>query len=465
MAPVPEDAFRSLLADSARSTVAAFVADLWRARGSEVREDGDRLLADGRELRVVGDAGGATPPDDGWLVATTPPASPRGADGVVGPADLRELLLYDVPRERAADLFERHFDRPLDGDWSDDGGWLPGRAGDGTAAKDGDDRGDDDGTSDVSAGEDDGGDDDGGEDDGGRDAGRRPPTAGRRSLPSARALVGDRRVQVAALALLLVGAAAAWGLAVHEPTPATRGTGPLSTAELTPVDGSFRAVTSLQRPVSGEQVSLERTQTYSPEAPLVVTTHTSVADDDGVLTVVGYRRGTRAYSRTTYPNASQYRTVADGGLDPRVVRTVDSTRTVYRVERETRPLFGAFVGGFARSALAPLPYDRAGTTTYEGVEVVRYVPRPGWARWEVGPGEFETYRVRAVEGEVLLAAEDGALLYADVAATLVRGDTWGAVLGNDGARFAVEYRVEPGAERPEAPPWVEALRAAVNASG
>lgn len=457
MAPVPEDAFRSLLTDTARSTVAAFVAELWRARGFEVAEDGDRLLADGRELRVVDDAGGATPPEDGWLVATTPPTPSHGGDGVVGPADLRELLLYDVPRERAAELFERHFDRPLDGDWSDGRGGSSGPLGDETAAGEGDDGDDgvDDDTPDVPAGE----------ETGGTDVGGRPPTAGRRTVPSPRALVRDRRLQVAALALLLVGAVGAWGLAVHEPAPATRGTSPLSTAELTPVEGSFRAVTSLQRPVSGEQVGLERTQTYSPESPLVVTTHTSVADDDGVLTVIGYRRGTRAYSRTTYPNESQYAAVAGGGLDPRIVRRVDSTRTVYRVERETRPLYGAFVGGFARSALAPLPYERGGTTTYEGIEVVRYVPQSGWARWEVGPDRFETYRVRAVEGEVLLSAEEGALLYADVEATLVRGDTWGDALAGEGARFAVEYRVEPGAERPEAPPWVEALRATVNASG
>jgi hypothetical protein len=119
MPPVPQAAFRDLLASCSRSRFAGFVADLWTARGRPVSREGDRLVVDGdAELRPVVDQEGAdlAPDDDTVVVAAVEPP-PTAPDAVVGPAELRRVLLYDVPRERAAELFERHFDEPLDGEW------------------------------------------------------------------------------------------------------------------------------------------------------------------------------------------------------------------------------------------------------------------------------------------------------------------------------------------------------------
>jgi hypothetical protein len=120
MPPVPEAAFRELLADCSRSEFADFVADLWVARGRPVSREGDRLLVDGdAELRpVVDPEWGDLAPDDDLVVVAAVEAPPAAPDAVVGPAELRRVLLYDVPRERAAELFERHFDEPLAGEWS-----------------------------------------------------------------------------------------------------------------------------------------------------------------------------------------------------------------------------------------------------------------------------------------------------------------------------------------------------------
>lgn len=119
MAPVTEATFRELLADCSRSAFAAFVADVWAARGRDVTRDGDRLVLPGdTELRPVVDLEGEPPTvDHGVLVVSADEPPPDAPEAVVGPAELRRVLLYDVPRDRAAELFERHFDRELSGDW------------------------------------------------------------------------------------------------------------------------------------------------------------------------------------------------------------------------------------------------------------------------------------------------------------------------------------------------------------
>jgi len=126
MAPVPPAAFRELLAERSRSSFAAFVADLYAARGREVTRDGGRVVVDGdRVLAPVGAPADGTALGEadaavGDAESTAPTlvsATPTDDAAAVGPDDLRRMLLYDVPRDRAAALFERHFDRALDGEW------------------------------------------------------------------------------------------------------------------------------------------------------------------------------------------------------------------------------------------------------------------------------------------------------------------------------------------------------------
>jgi hypothetical protein len=126
MAPVPDDAFADLLANRSRAAFADLVADLWAARGFEVTHEGNHLVIDGeRPLVPVVDGADERPAvvdlaGDGQSDPLVVSDTPATDSGVVGPVELRRMLLYDVPRDRATAVFEAHFDRPLDGDWSGD---------------------------------------------------------------------------------------------------------------------------------------------------------------------------------------------------------------------------------------------------------------------------------------------------------------------------------------------------------
>ena len=131
MAPPTEREFARLLAGLDRRRFARLLAALWRARGRSARAatgrvdvtDGPTLLVDAppRPLpaavaaRRIADPAGA---DGVAAVATTAPGvavrlRERGLS-VVGPATLREALLYDVDRATADSLCRTHLGRPLD---------------------------------------------------------------------------------------------------------------------------------------------------------------------------------------------------------------------------------------------------------------------------------------------------------------------------------------------------------------
>jgi hypothetical protein len=429
MTLVPEDAFRELLADRSREVFAAFVADLWRARGHEVVREGDRLHVDDGTLRVVDRVDPAAGRDGDERPVAATPLPGHAPDDAVGPDDLRRMLLYGVERERAAELFEEQFDRPLDGDWSGWRGWLG--LDDGGAA---DDEGD------------------------GSEAGWRPVAPGA-VAGRLRALAGDRRVQALVVVALLVGPAAWWGLFVHEPSTEPPGDPPFAMGRTdASLEGSFRVTTSAAFVLRGEPHSFERVHTYVAGDPAVsLTTWRLTRPDDG-RTTVQYHEGLRRYSRTTMTNRSQFRSVRPADDGPAGTVVVDDARSVYEVDETTRtpdPWFTPSVPVFLLSAL---PYERAGTTTYEGRDVVRYVPTTGWILRDVDPSaDPTTVRVRSASGELLVDGSDR-LLYADVEARTAVGSTWGDVLRNDSRPLSVGYRVSFGPERPARPPWVDGLR-------
>lgn len=131
--PVVDPAtFARWLSSSDDEGLAAFVADLWAARGWETAVQGATVVARkppaGRRvvIRCVGARRwwlrprAPVAPDADLLVT----ARPRGFAGrlgdeaarVVRPAALRDVLLYAVDRETATDLAVKHFDRPLEPD-------------------------------------------------------------------------------------------------------------------------------------------------------------------------------------------------------------------------------------------------------------------------------------------------------------------------------------------------------------
>jgi hypothetical protein len=436
MAPVPEATFRSLLADLSPEAARAFVADLWRARGFDVTREGDHLFADGRELQVVAGAPEPAPTGDEPVVSTT--ASPAAEDdAVVGPGDLHRMLLYDVPRDRAADVFETHFGRSLDDDWATAGDEAaPARAADGAASD-----------------------------------GEAVPPVLPRSLrrllvgvagpppwerEAARGAVRDRRVLVAVAALLVLLPAAWWGLAVHEPAPASPSTVPFSATDSElPVEGRYQVVASLHTRVDGARFSVVGSRTYAPDEPAVALARWTYDGPDGQSTVVRFV-GNGSYTRQSWTSTSDYQSFRERRRgDPDFVRAVDATRSVYSADPDHTGTDPDPAGGVPLAVLAQLPYERTGTTTYAGRTVVRYVPETGWITRTYGLlDDRQTTYVRAATGEVLVARGNGAVLHAEIEATVVSAETWWGALTADGEDLTVRYTVRTDVDRPRPPPWV-----------
>jgi len=124
MPPVSAGAFARLFGELDRQAKRQFVADLYRAREWEVRctEDGLSVSRDGDERRVAvvepPRFRSVDLPDADEVVVTRDRGDARSAAEAAGityrtPADLRDLVLYGVDRETAAELFAEYFDRSL----------------------------------------------------------------------------------------------------------------------------------------------------------------------------------------------------------------------------------------------------------------------------------------------------------------------------------------------------------------
>lgn len=463
MAAVPEPAFRALLSDCSQSTFAAFVAALWRAQGSEVERDGDRLLVDGEVLLPVQDPD-AEPPEGGRLVVAG--SVPPDTDAI-GAARLHEMLLYGLDRDRAAAVFEAQFGRPIDDDWSD----LveDSQSADAAAESESPEErstGKPEPIDDPETSED-------AEESDGTEPSEPPPVlpasvrslvrslgdAAPRDREGITALARDRRVLAAVCLVLAVSAGGWWGLFVHQPAPQTPNELPFEAADATlPVDDSYRVVARLHTTVDGETYSITGTRTFVPGDPSVSLLRWSYSGPGGRTTVVRYERN-GSYTRQTWRNAADYRSFRDASRDSEeFVRAVDATRTVYTADRDGAHTGAVFGTGVPLSMLAQVPYERRGTTEYDDREVVRYVPEPGWVTRAYGLlGDRRATWVRTAEGEVLAAPDDGRVLHADVEATVVDAETWWDALTGPGTGLTVRYSVESDVERPATPPWVEAM--------
>ncbi|MFB6296756.1 MAG: hypothetical protein ABEH66_07975 [Halobacteriales archaeon] len=282
-------------------------------------------------------------------------------------------------------------------------------------------------------------------------------------------LLADRRV-LAVLAVVVVVTGGAAGLFLYHPAPGTPSSAPFATDDPpVPVNGSYRVVGQTRATQRGEGTTYaERTRTYVPGEPAVALGRWTFGGGADRTTVSYYQRGTTEYVRQTWANVSEYRssrehlsnqTRSEGDF----FHAVNITRTIYRTETREKGVDAAPAGSIALSALATLPYERRGTTTYRGREVVRYVPRTGWVTRGTD-GNTLSARVGAASGEMLVDPATGAVLFADVEATTTQADTWGRVLMEPAITLSVEYRVTPGVENPGSPPWIREMRDAINAT-
>lgn len=112
-------AFANHLRSLDDAELAVFVADLWAARGFETAVRGATVVAErrGTESTTIQCGRGGIPLDsqvDTVVVASRQQPDPDDVDvRVIGPEDLREMLLYAVDRETAERLCRGHLGRSL----------------------------------------------------------------------------------------------------------------------------------------------------------------------------------------------------------------------------------------------------------------------------------------------------------------------------------------------------------------
>jgi hypothetical protein len=245
----------------------------------------------------------------------------------------------------------------------------------------------------------------------------------------------------------------------YQPAPAASAP-PFAVGEPPAADGgSYRLVGEVHAVEDSERRYRGATSTYDPGPPFVVLDRYTVGGFEDRTTTVRYRLGHVSYVRQTWTNDSDYRTYLDRfGAGPYTVRTSDSTRTIYRFEHRRALDSPAPISRFATWELARLAYERRGTETYDGREVVRYVPTRGWTTRDLDPMDgLVTFRVRRATGHVLVDAETGAIVFADVGATVVPAESWADVLTEPDRELRVRYRVDRDVPRPDPPQWVRAV--------
>lgn len=118
-------AFARQLRSLEDAELAAFVADLWTARGFETEIEGTVVVAErpsGVEHERIQYGRRAPEPEthiDTVIVRSGTCPADRESVRVLGPSDLRGMLLYAIDRETADQLVREHFGRPLAGRTAD----------------------------------------------------------------------------------------------------------------------------------------------------------------------------------------------------------------------------------------------------------------------------------------------------------------------------------------------------------
>ncbi|MFB6311559.1 MAG: hypothetical protein ABEH64_10325 [Salinirussus sp.] len=103
--------FREALGELSPDALAAFVADVWQARGLTVRRDGRTVYVTGRsegERRLYVAAGEETIPDEIDAVVSRDPSTVEGSFEVIGPESLFERVRYALPSAESDRLIREH---------------------------------------------------------------------------------------------------------------------------------------------------------------------------------------------------------------------------------------------------------------------------------------------------------------------------------------------------------------------
>lgn len=277
------------------------------------------------------------------------------------------------------------------------------------------------------------------------------------------------RATVVVVVVMLVATAMAWGLFVYHPAPADPQRPAFLSAPDEPLPPPtetepYQVTATMQSNYPAvDQTRIVRTKVYYPdEAPVVKDTRLSNGEGP-VVRQTTYRRGDRRFVMATVDDPSVFDRQVDA---ENVVQADPASLTYYEVE-QSDDAAADIEPGRALQGLYLLRYEKRGTTTYKGTEVVRYEAVNGWTTSTAfGDGDdAESIYVRQASGEVLVDPDTGAIMKADVTGSFIKADDWADVMVEDSYVVTITYEVDTSVDQPSEPPWVDSIRRANRTEG
>lgn len=166
------------------------------------------------------------------------------------------------------------------------------------------------------------------------------------------------------------------------------------------------------------------------------------------------------YENDTTITYTRYRTTDE------TLRVENDSRTYYHRERESGRRLDTGIGNVPLGPIYAIPYERTGTTTFEGATVETYAPIDGWVDTSDADTDPDTY-VYDTDGRVYVDPETGWILRADLRLSMRRTEMRaGRWFGQESKRIHLKYRFDTALEEtPLRPAWVteEASRHTVSA--
>lgn len=256
----------------------------------------------------------------------------------------------------------------------------------------------------------------------------------------------SRRRKIA-VAVVLVGIALLYGLFGYHPA-AAGGDAPFDDAE---PNGSYTSHMSLS--TNGNHFVAYDIRNDDPDGQLLLT-----AEFENVMYTT-YWHENRSVTQYRAASQTQYEQILELSGDERLVRQDNESMTAVVVDtHEESPGGGR---GLLLTVLEHPGYERTGTTTYAGREVVVYAVQSGWYNTENAETGSTAYNVESAAGVLYVDADTEQLLYANVTFQFVRAETLGEYLISKHLRgesptTSIDVAVDPGPTNVTRPEWAPA---------
>lgn len=256
----------------------------------------------------------------------------------------------------------------------------------------------------------------------------------------------SRRGKIA-VGVVVMGVAVLYGLFGYH--PAAAGTdAPFDDIE---PNGSYASNMSLS--TNGNRFVAYDIRNDEPDGQVLLT-----AEFENV-TYTTYWHDNRTVTRSRSRTVKQYKQMRHRSEDERLVSQNNESMTAVMVDTDEESPGGG--RALLRTVLEYPGYERTGTTTYEGHEVVVYAARTGWYNTE----NFETgrtaYNIESASGVLYVDADTEQLRYTNVTFQFVRAETWGDYLATKHLRgesptTSIDIAVDPGSTNVTRPEWAPA---------